>query len=44
MSKRLDVKKFENAQLKQEYEMELRNGFEALVGYRCLTRQPGKTD
>jgi hypothetical protein len=30
MRKRLDVKKFENAQLKQEYKMELRNRFEAL--------------
>jgi hypothetical protein len=30
MRKRLDVKKLENAQLKQEYKMELRNRFEAL--------------
>jgi predicted nucleotidyltransferase len=30
MRKRLDVKKLENAQLKQEYKMELRNLFEAL--------------
>jgi hypothetical protein len=30
MRKRLDVKKLENAQLKQEYKMELRNWFEAL--------------
>jgi hypothetical protein len=30
MRKRLDVKKLENSQLKQEYKMELRNRFEAL--------------
>jgi hypothetical protein len=30
MRKRLDVKKLENAQLKQKYKMELRNRFEAL--------------
>jgi hypothetical protein len=30
MRNRLDVKKLENAQLKQKYKMELRNRFEAL--------------
>jgi hypothetical protein len=44
MRKRLDVKKLENAQLKQEYKMELRNRFGALVGCRCSKRQPRKTE
>jgi hypothetical protein len=30
MRRRLDVKKLENAQFKQEYKMQLRNQFEAL--------------